>query len=78
MILTESHRINRTGHHDLFKKIDAYCYCSKNLSNSVQYLICQCYRIHQKLRNAEMMEAWEHKTDSYQNRSEQHKDPAHV
>jgi putative transposase len=61
MILTESHRIKRTKHKDLFKKIDAYCYCAKNLSNSVQYLICQCYRIHRKLRNEEMLEPWEKK-----------------
>jgi putative transposase len=61
MILTESHRIKRTKHKDLFKKIDAYCYCAKNLSNSVQYLICQCYRIHRKLRNGEMLEPWEKK-----------------
>lgn len=61
MILTENHRIKRTKHKDLFKKIDAYCYCAKNLSNSVQYLICQCYRIHRKLRNEEMLEPWEKK-----------------
>ena len=59
MILTENHRIKRNKHNELFKKIDAYCYCAKNLSNSVQYLICQCYRIHRKLRNGEMIEPWE-------------------
>ena len=59
MILTENHRIKRNKYKELFKKIDAYCYCAKNLSNSVQYLICQCYRIHRKLRNEEMTEDWE-------------------
>ena len=59
MILTENHRIKRTRHKELFKEIDAYCYCAKNLSNSVQYLICQCYRIHRKLKNGEMPDPWE-------------------
>ena len=59
MILTEYHRIKRNKNKELFKKIDAYCYCAKNLSNSVQYLICQCYRIHRKLRSEEMTEPWE-------------------
>ena len=59
MILTENHRIKRSKHRELFKKIDAYCYCAKNLSNSVQYLICQCYRIHQKFKNQEALEPWE-------------------
>ncbi len=59
MILTENHRIKRNRHKELFKKIDAYCYCAKNLSNSVQYLICQCYRIHRKLLNEEILESWE-------------------
>ena len=59
MILTENHRIKRNKNKELFKKIDAYCYSSKNLSNSVQYLICQCYRIHQKFKNQEALEPWE-------------------
>jgi len=59
MILTENHRIKRIKHKVLFRKIDAYCYCAKNLSNSVQYLICQCYRIHQKLKNGESLDLWE-------------------
>ncbi len=59
MILTENHRIKRNKHKELFRKIDAYCYSAKNLSNSVQYLICQCYRIHQKLKNEELLESWE-------------------
>ena len=59
MILTENHRIKRNRHRELFKKIDEYCYSAKNLSNSVQYLICQCYRIHQILKNEEIPESWE-------------------
>ena len=59
MMLTESHSIKRNRHKELFKKIDAYCYCAKNLSNSVQYLICQSYRIHQMLKNQEVLETWE-------------------
>ena len=59
MILTENHRVKRNIHKELFKIIDAYCYSAKNLSNSVQYLICQCYRIHQKLKNEETTEPWE-------------------
>ncbi len=59
MILTENHRIKRNKHKELFKKMDTFCYCAKNLSNSVQYLICQCYRIHQKIRNEELAKPWE-------------------
>ena len=59
MMLTENHRIKRNRHKELFKKIDAYCYCAKNLSNSAQYLICQSYRIHQMLKNQEVLETWE-------------------
>ncbi len=59
MILTENHRIKRNRHKELFKKTDASCYRAKNLSNSVQYLICQCYRIHQKLKNNGILDPWE-------------------
>ncbi len=59
MILTEEHRIKRCHQKELFKIIDEYCYRAKNLSNSVQYLICQCYRIHQKLKNLDLPEVWE-------------------
>ena len=59
MILTEIHQIKRTRQKELFRKIDSYCYRAKNLSNSVQYLICQCYRIHRKLKNGELLEPWE-------------------
>lgn len=59
MILTENHRIKRSRHKELFKETDAGCYRAKNLSNSVQYLICQCYRIHQKLKNNGILDPWE-------------------
>ncbi len=59
MILCEEHRIKRCRQNELFKAIDSYCYSAKNLSNSVQYLICQCYRIHQKLKNLDILETWE-------------------
>ena len=59
MILVEEHRIKRTGHRMLFHEIDDYCYRAKNLSNSVQYLICQSFRIHRKLQKAEMLGDWE-------------------
>ena len=59
VILTENHKIKRCKHSELFKKIDAYCYRAKSLSNSVQYLICQCYRIHQKLKKGETPDLWE-------------------
>ena len=41
------------------KTIDEYCYRAKNLLNFVQYLICQSYRIHQKLKNGDGTETWE-------------------
>jgi putative transposase len=59
MILTEIHRIKKVRNKELFKRTDDYCYCVKNLSNTVQYLICQCYRIHQKLKKGEQTEPWE-------------------
>jgi len=59
MILTEEHRIKRGRQKALYKTIDAYCYRAKNLSNSVQYLICQSYRIHHKLKNRKQLETWE-------------------
>ena len=59
MILTEEHRISRSRHKELFRKIDRYCYLAKNLSNSVNYLLKQCYRIHRKLKEGEVLESWE-------------------
>ena len=59
MILTENHRIKRGRHKKLFHTIDDYCYRAKNLSNSIQYLICQCYRIHQKMSRNDTLEPWE-------------------
>ncbi len=59
MILTEEHRISRSRHKELFRKMDRYCYLAKNLSNSVNYLLKQCYRIHRKLKEGEVLESWE-------------------
>ena len=59
MILTEEHRIRQGSSRELFRKIDGYCYLTKNLSNSVNYLIRQCYRIHTKLKASEDLEEWE-------------------
>ncbi|MBP5553927.1 MAG: hypothetical protein J6X94_03545, partial [Lachnospiraceae bacterium] len=59
MILSEEHRIKVRRNKDLGSKIDIYCYLVKNLSNSVNYLIRQCYRIHTKLRTGSNLEKWE-------------------
>ena len=59
MILTEEHRISRSRHKELFRKMDKYCYLARNLSNSVNYLLKQCYRIHRKLKEGEVLESWE-------------------
>ena len=59
MMLTEEHRIKKSRDKELDKKIDGYCYCAKNLSNSVQYLICQCHRIHEKLRDDKSLDQWQ-------------------
>ena len=36
--------------------MDRYCYLAKNLSNSVNYLLKQCYRIHRKLAQGEILD----------------------
>lgn len=59
MLLSEEHRIRACHDRKLFREIDGYCYCAKNLSNSVNYLIRQLFRIHTKLRNADELEEWE-------------------
>lgn len=60
MILAEQHKINRSVKtKDLFRKIDGYCYSVKNLFNSVNYLIRQSYRIHNKLKDGKALEDWE-------------------
>ena len=50
MILSDEHRIKVSKNKDLGSEIDIYCYQVKNLSNAVNYLIRQCYRIHTKLQ----------------------------
>ena len=59
MILSEEHRIKVRRNKDLGSKIDTYCYLVKNLSNAVNYLIRQCYRIHTKLKKDQDLESWE-------------------
>ena len=59
MILTEEHRIRPGRHKDLFRRVDHYCYLAKNLSNSVNYLLKQCFRIHRKLKEGEILDSWE-------------------
>ncbi|MCR5748408.1 MAG: transposase [Lachnospiraceae bacterium] len=59
MILTEEHRITYESQKELFREMDHYCYLSKNLSNAVNYLIKQCYRIHRKLKLGEILDSWE-------------------
>ena len=59
MLLSEEHRIRACRNKGLFKEIDGFCYCTKNLSNCVNYLIRQLFRIHTKLKKAENLETWE-------------------
>ena len=59
MILSEEHRIKKHNNAELLREIDEYCYKVKNLSNSVNYLIKQCYRIHTKIKNDKTLEEWE-------------------
>ena len=59
MILSEEHRIKKHNNAELLREIDEYCYKVKNLSNNVNYLIKQCYRIHTKIKNGKTLEEWE-------------------
>ena len=59
MILSEEHRIKKHNNKKLLHEIDSYCYKVKNLSNSINYLIKQCYRIHTKIKNGKTLEEWE-------------------
>ena len=59
MVLTEEHRIKKCGNRALYQEIDTYCYLAKNLTNAVQYLISQCFRIHRKLKEGEILDSWE-------------------
>ena len=60
MLLVEKQVIKRkhkTEH--LFTKLDGYCYKAKNLRNATNYVIKQCYRIHTKLEQGEILDSWE-------------------
>lgn len=59
MLLSEEHRIKACRSRSLFRQIDNYCYCAKNLSNSVNYMIRQLFRIHTKLKEGKVLEEWE-------------------
>lgn len=61
MILTEEHviRLGNKKNKELYKKIDSYCYASKNLYNSTNYLITQCSRISHKLQIGEILGSYE-------------------
>ena len=59
MILTEEHIIRCHRQKDLYKRIDAFCYQSKNLYNATNYLISQCSRISRKCRERSSLETWE-------------------
>ena len=59
MILSEEHRIKVRKNKGLGSEIDIYCYLMKNLSNAVNHLIRQCYRIHTKLKSGKDLEEWE-------------------
>ena len=59
MILSEEHRIKRHNNKKLLREIDEYCYKVKNLSNSVNYLIKQSYRINTKIKSGKTLEEWE-------------------
>ncbi len=59
MILTEEHRITYESQKALFREMDHYCYLAKNLTNSVNYLVKQCFRIHRKIKSGEILDSWE-------------------
>lgn len=59
MILSEEHSIRRSSCKELYRKIDDYCYRSKNLHNQTNYLITQCSRIGRKLKEGKDPEQWE-------------------
>lgn len=60
MLLTEKEVIKRkVKTQALFALIDSYCYKAKNLRNATNYVIKQCYRIHRKLKDGEILDSWE-------------------
>ena len=60
MLLVEKHSIkNITKNRELYNLIDDYCYKSKNLYNSTNYIITQCSRISYKLKQGEILDSWE-------------------
>ena len=60
MLLVEKKVIKRKCKTEaLFLKLDGYCYKAKNLRNVTNYIIKQCYRIHTKLEQGEILDSWE-------------------
>lgn len=60
MLLVEKKVIKRKRKTEiLFKSIDEYCYQAKNLRNATNYIIKQCFRIHIKLKQGEILDSWE-------------------
>ena len=60
MLLVEKKVIKRKRKTEvLFSKLDGYCYKAKNLRNATNYIIKQCYRIHTKLEQGEILDSWE-------------------
>ena len=60
MLLVEKQVIKRKHKTEpLFALLDGYCYRAKNLRNATNYIIKQCYRIHTKLKQGEILDSWE-------------------
>ena len=60
MLLVEKKVIKRKRKTEpLFVLLDGYCYRAKNLRNATNYIIKQCYRIHTKLKQGEILDSWE-------------------
>ena len=59
MLLVKHSIKNITKNRELYNLIDDYCYKSKNLYNSTNYIITQCSRISYKLKQGEILDSWE-------------------
>ena len=60
MLLTEKKVIKKDKDtKEIYDLIDTYCYKAKNLRNVVNYVIKQCYYIHSKLKQGEIIDSRE-------------------
>ena len=59
MILTEEHVIHCKKSDELLQRVDGYCFQSKNLYNSANFLIRQCGRISRLLAEGEILTSLE-------------------